>query len=362
MRDVFSLGVRSTQLSESFNNALKNHLKSDFDIIRFLKHFERSVQDKRDKELQSEFEARKKLPRRLMCTPMLVRANQVYTPVIFEAFQSEYERSMAACARVLDGEHRYAVVVGNLLGEVSSEVEEYTVIGDPLNQKTSCSCRMFERIGILCAHGLKVLDLMNIKKLPPHYIIKRWTREACNENIQDRQGRNVVANPKLEAQLRYKIMSHKFHTLAHKVAHSPECCVVLENALDCLCTQLEEKLNLLSAGGTHEPYEDKENIDPNAQHGDDLLSATQLNKKEVQSNKSRRIRTWIDKLRKGKRNNPKSAKPTKKGVKPQVQVKDDGSHKERDVELQQYNIISDFTHLVTAPSCDDDILCDQDLF
>ena len=33
MRDVFSLGVRSTQLSESFNNALKNHLKSDFDIV-----------------------------------------------------------------------------------------------------------------------------------------------------------------------------------------------------------------------------------------------------------------------------------------------------------------------------------------
>jgi hypothetical protein len=49
-------------------------------------------------------------------------------------------------------------------------------------------------------------------------------------------------------------------------------------------------------------------------------------------------------------------------LQPQVQVKDDGSHKERDVELQQYNIISDFTHLVTAPSCDDDILCDQDLF
>ena len=60
MRDVFSLGVRSTQLSESFNNSLKNHLKSDFDIIRFLKHFERSVQEKRDKELESEFDARRK--------------------------------------------------------------------------------------------------------------------------------------------------------------------------------------------------------------------------------------------------------------------------------------------------------------
>ena len=36
--------------------------------------------------------------------------------------------------------------------------------------------------------------------------------------------------------------------------------------------------------------------------------------------------------------------------------------KKRNVELQQYNIISNFTQLVTAPSYDDDILYDQDLF
>ena len=64
MRDVFSLGVRSTQLSESLNNALKNHLKSDFDIVRFLRHFERAMEDKRTKELESEFEARKNIARR----------------------------------------------------------------------------------------------------------------------------------------------------------------------------------------------------------------------------------------------------------------------------------------------------------
>jgi hypothetical protein len=26
-------------------------------------------------------------------------------------------------------------------------------------------------------HALKVLDLMNIKSLPPHYVLKRWTQE-----------------------------------------------------------------------------------------------------------------------------------------------------------------------------------------
>ena len=83
MRDVFSLGVRSTQLSESFNNALKNHLKSDFHILRFLMHFERTVEVKRIKELQSEFNARKYIPRITTFTPMLVEASEVYTPIIF---------------------------------------------------------------------------------------------------------------------------------------------------------------------------------------------------------------------------------------------------------------------------------------
>jgi len=49
MQDVFTLGMRSTQLSESLNSELKRHFKSDFDIIRFLKHFERVVADKRKK-------------------------------------------------------------------------------------------------------------------------------------------------------------------------------------------------------------------------------------------------------------------------------------------------------------------------
>jgi len=43
-------------------------------------------------------------------------------------------------------------------------------------------------------------------------------------------------------------------------------------------------------------------------------------------------------------------------------VNDDGSHKGGNVELQQYNAITNFTQLVTAPNYGDDILCDQDLF
>jgi hypothetical protein len=44
--------------------------------------------------------------------------------------------------------------------------EEYKVIGNPLEQTVLCSYSQFNRVGILCCHALKVLDLINIKSLP----------------------------------------------------------------------------------------------------------------------------------------------------------------------------------------------------
>nr|XP_051227111.1 protein FAR1-RELATED SEQUENCE 5-like [Lolium perenne] len=368
MRDVFTLGVRSTQLSESFNNSLKNHLKSDFHIVRFLKHFERTVEDKRNKELQSEFEARKYIPMMKMRTPMLVQASEVFTPIIFEAFQSEYERSIAACAKVLDVD-KYVVAIARLHGDLTYE-DERIVLGDHLNKTVTCSCRMFERTGILCGHGLKVLDLMNIKTLPTHYVIKRWTREARKGNILDKHGRNVVENPKLEAMLRYKELSHKFHTMAHKVANSAECCMLLENALDTVGPKLEEKLNA-SASSMEEASNDQENADPNVQQIDDLLRAAQLKKKEVQPKSLRRKKSWLDKMRKGKRKAPKPAISTKKAAKqqkknddiqPQVEVEAGGHKEEANLEEENYNLNFSFTKLLTASTCDDDSFYGENMF
>jgi zinc finger SWIM domain-containing protein 3 len=86
MKDVYTLGMRSIQLSEGLNSDLKDHFQSNFDMIQFLKHFERVVQGKRDKELDSLFKNRKKIPRVKIRTPILLQARKLYTPIIFEAF------------------------------------------------------------------------------------------------------------------------------------------------------------------------------------------------------------------------------------------------------------------------------------
>ena len=70
---------------------------------------------KRNNELNTEFESRKKLPRLKMRTPMLIQASKLYTPIIFEAFQCEYERSMAACTTPLEGKNEYLVTIGSLM-------------------------------------------------------------------------------------------------------------------------------------------------------------------------------------------------------------------------------------------------------
>jgi hypothetical protein len=59
MTNVYTLGIRSTQLSERLNNDLKHFF---LDILQVFKHFERAIQGKGDNELNSEFESVSKLP------------------------------------------------------------------------------------------------------------------------------------------------------------------------------------------------------------------------------------------------------------------------------------------------------------
>jgi hypothetical protein len=182
----------------------------------------------------------KKLPRVKMRTVMLVQVSKLYTPLIFEAFQLQYERSVAACARPLDGENEYLVTIGNedLIFE-----KEYKVIVNSLEQIVICTCNQFKRIGILCGHALKVLNLMNIKTLPPQYILKRWTRESHYGDVQDTLGRIVIENLKLDAMHRKKYLSHKFLSFIEQVVSSPECCLLVDSKRGILIKKVMDQFN-----------------------------------------------------------------------------------------------------------------------
>ncbi|XP_050264156.1 protein FAR1-RELATED SEQUENCE 5-like [Quercus robur] len=152
------------------------------------------VNQKRDKELEAEYNSRQKFPRlKLKSSPMLNQVATVYTPKLFDLFQSKVEEVMtlSILERNVSQTHSYVVGVFNQNGK-------YEVMWNPLNEILSCSCRKFESFGILCKHGLKVLDVLDIKLIRNRYIMKRWRRDAKDGSGKNCTTHNINPDTRLE--------------------------------------------------------------------------------------------------------------------------------------------------------------------
>ncbi|XP_060200856.1 protein FAR1-RELATED SEQUENCE 5-like [Lycium barbarum] len=218
-RHTFSAGMRSTQLSESFNGFLRGYLKSDLDIVQFFKHFQRSVDDKRANENKSNFDMTQRIPILKVKLPLLIHAREVYTPTIFDMFQNEWERSLLVSIKDSYSEGELCTYNVSTLGSV----KEHAVTVKQSVTQVSCSCKLFEFLGILCRHALKILDLLNVKDMiPVHYILKRWTKDASNMNEVDIDLVEKDSDPKVEVTARYRHLCHTFVQISSEASESTE--------------------------------------------------------------------------------------------------------------------------------------------
>ena len=131
--------MKTTQLSESFNADLKDCLCTDLNIVEFFTHFERVVNQKRDKELEVEYNSRHKFLRlKLKISPMLNQVAMVYTPTLFDLFHIEVEEVMtlSILERNVSQTHSYVAGVFNQYGK-------HEAMWNPLDKTLSCSCRKF---------------------------------------------------------------------------------------------------------------------------------------------------------------------------------------------------------------------------
>jgi len=80
MKGVLTLGMRSTQLSESLNAHFKSCMQPNVDILEFFNHCERVVDEKRAKELSCVYESSHKLARlKYETSPILIQMGKVHT-------------------------------------------------------------------------------------------------------------------------------------------------------------------------------------------------------------------------------------------------------------------------------------------
>ncbi|XP_042486538.1 protein FAR1-RELATED SEQUENCE 5-like [Macadamia integrifolia] len=288
MKNTFTIGIRSTQLSESLNSDLKDYLKSTLDVVQFFKHFERVLNQKRGNELKAEFDARNKMPR--LANSMSIVQKQVgelYTPVIFQLFQEEYNW-MTVCTIIsrTDGNPYIYFRVGIYEADC-----EYKVCCNPLQGIVACSCMKFETDGILCCHCLKVLDVLDIKRIPEYYILKRWTRGATNMVVNDSRGKEVEQDVNLDCTQRYRRICHELIQIAAEASNTVEGYELVKD------TANELRLKL---GDIRNPV-DCLDMPILTDFSNDIYDGLRLKHKEKSKRGGRRLKSWVEKQGKGKK-------------------------------------------------------------
>ncbi|KAK6787082.1 hypothetical protein RDI58_015607 [Solanum bulbocastanum] len=102
-------------------------------------------------------------------------------------------------------------------------VKEHVVTVKRSITQVSYSCKLFEYLGILCRHALKILDTLNIKdRILIQYILKRWTKNVTNINEMDVILEEKDIDPKVEVNARYRHLCHTFVQISTKASESKE--------------------------------------------------------------------------------------------------------------------------------------------
>nr|XP_027101054.1 protein FAR1-RELATED SEQUENCE 5-like [Coffea arabica] len=300
MKERWTAGMRSTQLSESLNAAIKNYLKLDHDLVQFFRHFNLVVDDKRHNELIAEYEMRQKLPMvGLRQTLMLVHAAETYSPTVFVAFQNEYgESTSMVILRQQDPRMFVEFAVMRYDGG-----PERIVVFNRTDLSVRSSCKKYENEEILCGHALKVFDTVGIKTIPPEYVKRRWTKRPRAGDCFDRRGREIVVDPKVIISTRYRELAPTMIKVATRAAMSEDTSKVVITVI----SNLAKRVELLLSESEEQPSQNHKNL--NVEERDKIEIVNEMGeaivargiKKRGCEKRSRVMRSWVDKFDRVKR-------------------------------------------------------------
>ncbi|OAY65561.1 Protein FAR1-RELATED SEQUENCE 5 [Ananas comosus] len=158
-RDTFFAAMCTSQRSESINTVTKIWVDNHTSIYKFVLQIEKVVETRYDKEDEKDY----KMEVLYSYDPIEVQARDIYTKRNFFEFKEQLRL---------------------ILGHSLLELEK-----NSLYKKGLMQLQMFEFMGLLCSHILKVLHYIGIYSIPSHYILKRRTKNAQRRsfNIQSIQ-------------------------------------------------------------------------------------------------------------------------------------------------------------------------------
>lgn len=106
-----------------------------------------------------------------------------------------------------------------------------------------CQCCKFERDGMVCCHILRVMDVNGVKKLPPRYILERWTWNAdealCPHGTQEVLAVHEDGPDTTMETVRHVVMSRNFADIADDACKCDEMSRAVDRHTKALKRELE---------------------------------------------------------------------------------------------------------------------------
>ncbi|BFG39185.1 hypothetical protein CerSpe_254590 [Prunus speciosa] len=178
--DTFTANIRSSNRGESITSTFHQISTKTMDLIGLVQHYEKKTKVVRSAELEEDFRCKNGMPHLRANSGIFKHAASEYTIKMYSFFENELMSIFGV--RMIE--------VGNDGNQYIYEaIEEghprvYIIEYNSATSMVSCSCKLFESIGLLCRHALKVLDLKNFTSIPTRYIVKRWTKGAKKRIVE----------------------------------------------------------------------------------------------------------------------------------------------------------------------------------
>ncbi|XP_074283012.1 protein FAR-RED IMPAIRED RESPONSE 1-like [Silene latifolia] len=181
--------MRTTQRSESENSFFKRFEYKSGTLVEFWMRFESAMEQQRHNTKRLDNENRQSNPK--LSTKLAIESDgaRVYTHDVFEEFQKEVKYSTDTCSC------KGFVVLGNL--EVSTVMDaersrNFEVQFNPGTLEARCTCRLFERRGLLCRHIIWIYSSNSVKIIPEYAVARRWTKDAVRGTECVYDGEEIV--------------------------------------------------------------------------------------------------------------------------------------------------------------------------
>ncbi|KAK9747957.1 hypothetical protein RND81_02G026400 [Saponaria officinalis] len=187
-KDIFMGGLmRVTSRSESENSFFDRLVTPHVTLVEFWMCFESAMDAQRHKQSKLNSDNKSSLPQLKTPLALEVHASEIYTHNVFKDFQDELCVALYKCGMVeMSKNVDFEVYIVN---DSMREAKTWDVSFTPNNNIITCTCCMFQKLGLLCRHALWVFKNKNMKRIPEKYIVHRWTKAAMNKPVFDKKWR-----------------------------------------------------------------------------------------------------------------------------------------------------------------------------